>query len=366
MSLEPTPKPSDVIQAQIATYATERVPEGKTYIFDNLGKLATGRPEDISTIIEAGSGDTGTWTSTATTSATTEGYNSFLQSVGGSNYEPIQGRVELLRAYGRFAPAINELKTDLTNPDTQKEHPAFVGNGTNARAFTIHVDEKDYVVRIPTTDKISADSVDSHLAAAISSKGIPHVEQIVAASYEDGVTVAERIPGIQAGDLTKEDVEHITNKQLDDLADMLIAVNRHGLIIDPRPNNFLYDPEAGYGLVDLSSNKEAWKGAKAQSLSDAVGIAPTMIEQSGFFGDEKRNRAKDIDDYAQDVEMKKANLDVLERYRAIVESKLTGDDLAGALAKIDYRIEDARDYIALYSDPEYVAEDIAYWNGRKN
>lgn len=363
---ETTLKPPEVIQAQIATFAAERVEyfEDRKHIFNNLGSLALGAVNDITRITTSAefhndaNGDRTILPKGAERTATTgEDYVSFLRSVGGSQYEGIQGRAEMLTAYAEFAPIVDRLRGELADPTTRKEHPAYLSNGSNSTVFTISHGEKKYAVRVPDGDAIKPGEVDSHMAGAVLGKGLPHLEQIVAASYEDGVTVAEVLPGKEAGDLTVEDVEQVTDGQINDLVDTLVAANARGIEIDVKPSNFLYDPEAGYSIVDYHSSKKAGKNTQDQEVGVILGWASEVIINVGFY-EKEHNPDKTTDDYAHDLELHKANLGVLERYRAIVESKLKGEDQQKALAEVDLKAKGQHKTIENHLNPEWVAASL--------
>lgn len=365
---EVTPKSPEVIQAQIATFAAERVEhyQDSGHIFNNLGSLALGEAGDVTRVTAAteyhkgedGNNSLRIPEGTERTVATAAEYTDFLRSVGGSRYEAIQGRAEMLKEYGRFEPTITTLRTELADPAKRKEHPNFLGNGSNAMVFSITEGDKSYAVRVPKGKGISPGAIDRHLAGAVLGKGIPHLEQIVAASYKDGVTVAEVMPGKEVGHLTPDEIKDITDEQLGELVDTLVAASKHGIEIDPKPSNIFYDPKEGYGIVDYHSSKVARMSSADQDLGIIVGWMATGIDNAGFYG-KPYNSQKTTEDYAQDLEFKKANLEVLERYRSVVEAKLSGEEQQTALAEIDKHIASGKESVDNYSNPQWVAERIA-------
>ncbi|HSW37411.1 MAG TPA: hypothetical protein VLG37_03530 [Candidatus Saccharimonadales bacterium] len=364
-----TPKPPEVVQAQIAAFAAEGVEhyKDKGHILDNLGNLAVERAKDVTRVTDsdeyhkAENGErTPVPAGTERTAATASDYINFLRSVGGSKYEGIQGRAEMLRRYGAFAPTVERLRQESADPATRKEHPAYLGTGLNSNVFKILDGEKTYAVRIPKSKEVNASVVDSHLAGAVLGKGVPHLEQIVAASYEDGATVAEMMPGKEVEDLTIDEIKRITDNQLGELVDTLIAVSQRGIEIDPRPSNVLYDTEAGFGIVDYLSSKVAGKSTADQKLNIIVGWMAKNINIAGF--NHKGN-------FAQDMDFDKARLDVLKRYRNVVEVKLKGDEQQKALDKIDSEIKSTQEIIDNSSNAQWVAQRRAEdesWKRRRH
>lgn len=103
---EITPKQIEVVQAQIATFAAERVEhyEDSGHIFNNLGGLALGGVMDVSRVTssaeyhkgEDGNNSLRVPEGTERIVATAADYTDFLRSVGGSRYESIKGRAVTL------------------------------------------------------------------------------------------------------------------------------------------------------------------------------------------------------------------------------------------------------------------------------
>lgn len=360
-------KSPEIIQAQIATFIAEQVEHynDKAHLFNNLGSLALGEMGDITRVTTSAEylkGEDGNKSlrvpeGTERTVATAAEYTDFLRSVGGSRYEAIQCRAEMFKEYGRFEPTITTLRAELADPAKRKEHPNFLGNGSNAKVFSITEGDKSYAVRVPNGHGISPLEIDSHIAGAVLGKGIPHLEQIVAASYKDGVTVAEVMPGKEVGHLTPEEIKSITDEQLGELVDTLVAVSEHGIEIDPKPSNIFYDPKEGFGIVDYHSSKVAGKISADQNLGTIVGWMATGIDNAGFYGKPYKSE-KTTEEFAQDLEFKKADLEVLERYRNVVEAKLSGEAQQTALAEIDKHISSGKEVVDNYSNPQWVAERI--------
>ncbi len=366
-------KHPEVTQAQIAAFAAERVEdfEDRRHLFNNLGNLAIKGVEDVTRVTdrreyhrdESGKPlklEEGTERSVATAGD----YLKFLRSVGGARYESIQRRAEMLKSYGEFAPVINRLRTELEDPATRSKHPALIGGGSNAMAFSISHEGKEYAVRVPGGKAANPKAIDSHLAGAVLGKGIPHLEQIVAASYEDGVTVAEMMPGKEMGNLTVDEIKQITDHQLSELVDTLVTAHQKGIEIDPKPSNFFYDPEAGFGIVDFHSSKVAGKTTADQELGQVVGWASVPIDLAGRYG--KYNPDKTADDYANNLEIIKANLGVLQRYRVIVNNKLEGAERQKALEDIDSRMQSTQESVNNYSNPQWVSERINWEQERRS
>jgi hypothetical protein len=363
---EITPKSPELVQAQIAAFTAERVVhyEDRRHIFNTLGTIGLEGASVVtreSRMVEYHKDENGAQVrlpeGSVRTAATAEDYLSFLRSVGGSRYEGIKGRAELLTAYGKFSSDVNRLQEELADLTTRKQHPAFLGNGSNSMVFLISQEGKSYAVRVPMGEEKSASAIDSHLGGAVLSKGIPGLERIVAASYENGVTVAEVMPGKEMGSLTVEDIQNISDEQLGELVDTLVAVHDRGIGIDPKPSNLLYDREAGFGIVDYHSSKVAGKRSTDQTLGAVTGWMATSITNAGFYGKPYvANKTAEV--YAHELDCYAASLDVLKRYRTVVAQKLEGEDSKEALEFLDKAILSSQEVVDDYSDPAWVTEQI--------
>ncbi len=354
-----TPKSPELLKAQVAAFAAEKV-EGfndNKHILNNLDGLISDNPDVVTRVTQSpeyqkdqASNTVRVPENTEMTVTTAKEYKDFLRAAGGSKYEAIQGRADILTQYEeQFKPTVKVLRKELQDMTAPKEHPAFMGSGSNSSVFRITHNNNDYAVRIPNGKRVKPSDIDRHLAGAVLGRGIPHLEQIIAASYEDGITVAEIMPGKEMDKtMTIKDVQAISNEHLAVLVDTLIAVNARGIEIDPKPSNFFYDSESGFGIVDYKSSKVVSKNSADQSLGVIIGWMATPIMNAGFYG-----RSGGIS--TSDVKNLTANLDVCKRFRDIVDGKLTGQDRETALEKINKEIESYQETINRYSNPEYIA-----------
>jgi hypothetical protein len=334
-------KPPEIIQAQIATFAAETIKDcsDRTHIFNNIGMLALGHLCDVVRETESlewricESGDCIILPKgTQITVATADGYLAYLRSIGGSKHEAIQDRANILKAYTQFSTQIEKLKADINDSTTRKEHPAFLGSGSISSVYLLESKGINYAARIPKDGSINPRTIDDHIGGAILGRGVPHLEQIIAASYEEGVTIAEIMPGKEIGELTIDDIHQITNAQLAELVDTLIAVNERGITIDPNPSNILYDLNAGFGIVDYFSSKVASRSFATQYLGMITGWIADDILKVGVWN---KRHVESVDDYARELDIRNADLEILERYRLVVEEKLRGKDLEFAIKQID-------------------------------
>lgn len=365
------PKSPELIQAQIASFAAETVEraEAKQHIFNNIGKLAAGETVNLAYTTKTNKelyDENGKYLldedgapamiprGTELTAATKDEYAQYLRSVGGSRHEAITTRTNLLEQYAQFEPDITRLAGELASTENEKDHPAYLGSGSNTAAFRIDHEGKQYAVRICTGAMAGgAMGVDGRAIVTARAKGVPHLEQVVAMSYDNSAIVTELMPGRELGkDTPIESMQQVTDEQLFDFVDTVIAANKRGIDIDPKPTNIFYDSEEGFGIIDLNP------ASSKTELGNTVGDMATSLSNTGFYGRGVRSNTTH-EGYARDLEWNKVHLDLVTRYRAAVLDKLDGVDLDNALEMIDKNIEYARSEIEQLSNPDEVAVRVA-------
>ncbi len=368
------PKDPNLLKAQVATFTAERVKEysDRRHIFENIGMLAAGPPKDVkrtvetteyrnedgqSVVLEKG---------TEIEAASAQNYLDFMHEVRGSANPRIKERQNILSAYKRFAPIVKALKKELKDPGNRKSHIAFLGNGSNATAFTIRLAEQDYVVRVPNGTEAKPESVDSHIAGSIHAIGIPRIEHIVAASYEDGVTIAERIPGKQIGQLSPQEIDAISTEQLSDLANTILAGHKAGVEFDAKPSNIIYDADAGFGIVDIHSSLQASKTSDDQDPAEILSCIPTWIYNMGNYGNHKKNyHDKTAKDLKFDLVKAQANLNLMNRFSQALAEIIPSKYQHRVRDRLQVNIESVSSHVNNLSDPEWVSNTLKEYRKMK-
>lgn len=341
-------KSPEELKAQVAAFAHEEIEDyrDRADLLARVDDISAGQFENITRnteSVEYHNDESGnsvrTPIGTERTVATKQEYIDFLRRVGGSKSDIIRNRTDMITAYGLFESHVDSLIKDIEGAEDTREHSSFLGNGSNSRVFSMDFSGRKYAVR-----KIrSAEAVNSHLAGAVLGKGISHLEQIIAASFEKGVTIAEIMPGSQFGNLSLEEIRQINDGQLEELLDTIIIANKRGIKFDQKPSNYLYDSKLGFGIVDMTSGE--------QDIASAIHVSFTNMGIYGRWGS-----CKTVEEYAKQLEFHQANIDVLKRYRAVVSKKLDGAVLETALIGINRDIDAVQNSIDEYSDPLWVAE----------
>lgn len=259
-------KSPDLLQAQVAAFTSERIKNEDDFrlVMKSVAAIALG-DSDAETRT-AGRDEVG-WTAdrvftedpdgTERTIVRSDDYVSYLRSKDGASHETISGRADILAAYENFTPIVAALKTELDESTEPAQYRSdYIGSGSRSKVFRITDGDKQYAARIPNDAGHSANLIDDHVEGAVMGKNIPHLEQIVAASYENGVTIAEILPGFAMGKLTLDEVDGISDEQLSELLDTLRIATLRGVSFDFHESNVLYDPQMGFSLLDYVSSRK--------------------------------------------------------------------------------------------------------------
>lgn len=312
------PKSQETLIAQYAAYTAETIKDEKKrqemlrILGDCAKELSNGMCED-------------------------DAYHIYLREKGGSRAASVSRREEMLTRYKEFQPYVEQLRVELSEMDDASKHPCLLGAGVHSMAFLISHNGKDYAVRIPKdtprNTSLKEVIIDNHVAGAVLGNDVPNIETIVAASYSDGVTVAEVVSGKEMNySMTVSDMEGITSEQIEEFVQTIINLNKAGVEIDQRPTNVLYDSINGFGVVDYNSSKVVSKFLPDQNLGTAVGLMATAMMSAGSYGNYRPARTRE--EYEEDAQIMTCNQRLLKEYRKAVEKLLEGEDLKVALSYI--------------------------------
>jgi hypothetical protein len=363
MTTEQLTRPFDeqhLEKARIAAFAVERLTDhgDQRHIYRQLGKAGLDLGSVFKWPVEDEKEDT-SGADTECTIATARDYEDFLSTR--MDHDSIVVRAELLQNYDRFRSEVHRVNTEVAAAGRPKDHPNHLGKGTNADVITINVDGKQYAVRIMFNAPEKVRVADGYVGGALLAKGHPRFEQLAAISYEDGVTVGEILPGKKMGALSPEEYTAITDAQLDNFVDDLFFAHEKGIMLDPKPDNFHYDPEIGICMLDLDSISTLPSYQEPLTIGEIAGQMAGMIENSGFYskhGHDKIFHMK-TEDYAREAVEMGARLEVLRRYRNSVVRKLDTPEREIALEDIDRVIDAANERFVDYTNPEWVQATIA-------
>jgi hypothetical protein len=287
-------------------------------------------------------------------------YLNFLRSGRGTRQETIRKRTELQNAYDTdFKPTVDQLKQSLEGFDDKQQHEAFIGAGTQANVFVVPKDGKEYVVRALKYEVSDKVLIDRYIAGTLNVQGNPHFEHIVAASYDDEVTVAERMPGKRLGDITSEEITQVSDDHLRELINTLKVAQDNNIKLDTIPANYMYDKNTGFGLIDLDSTN--FKGVYGgQELGDKIALTSQVL--LGMGEDMHKYTLMDTDkiEYYQEMATyKEAQIGVLRRFSSMIEqADMPEKDRSRALDKVNQEIDYLQQQLRDFTDPERVNEQV--------
>jgi hypothetical protein len=310
-----TEKPPEVSQAQTAAYIaqSEMAPQYKRWLLaERLGKDAlplegeditvTTQPEKYFT--NRDSDGQPIPVGTELTVATKTDYANFLREKGGMRNEEVTGRAELLAAYADFAPSIDALLQEISGLEKPEDHPNHLGGGVASRAYTLQHEGKEYVAIVPRFAESALVNMDSRMVGTIRGKTTPQLEKMAAASYDTGITISERMPGKPIGKLSLEDIAAIKPEHVAAFAATLQAAAAKGVSIDfvADGGNFLYDPEAGFGIIDIGALSSPANMEYLTNKALEVPLQLGMLDTSPYDSTKRSIRARAVDAIQQQLE----------------------------------------------------------------
>jgi len=125
-------------------------------------------------------------------------------------------------------------------------------------------------------------------------------------------------------------------------------------------SNIFYDTQKGFGIIDYNAEDLKLPRESHRILASIASTLSGAGHDTPLNGTVDRNTIT-VDDYAYELEVYKANLGLLRRYRALIVDRPVSEGSGNALIKIDLRIQYLEEQIADYSNPAWVTESIAYY-----
>lgn len=173
--------------------------------------------------------------------------------------EEIQFRKENAERFKeKFQPAIKALKEKMETGGAKEQ---YLGSGSNGDAYRIEVDGKEYAAKFSRMLM----QANFELKPLLRAKGIEHTAQLAAYSFEDGVVIMELLPGTDVTNFTPENAPEYSDEDIIQLIKTVQELDRNGIVIDPKPSNFLYDEKEGFSVLDFHL-----KSGGSYSLADSI------------------------------------------------------------------------------------------------
>lgn len=212
----------------------------------------------------------------------------------------------------KFQSVVAELKAK-TAQGNFKELPEYLGSGGNGSAFRIEVDGKTYAAKFSR----NITQANFEIKPLIRAKDIPHTSQLVGYSFEDGVVIMELLPGTDVTNFTPEEAPEYPDKHIVQLIDTVRDLDAKGLVIDPNPSNFMYDPEQGFSILDYHLKHGGGRYGLPQEIIDLKdGLTARKFETLDSGAPDYEEAAK-----AQSIERNKIFLSMMIRFLGILKEK---------------------------------------------
>lgn len=171
-------------------------------------------------------------------------YLDFVKSPEGR--AEVKQRLKYLEAYNeKFAEPVSALKAKISRAEDRKALPEYLGSGSNGDAYRVAVDGVAYAVKVHRhTSVLFFDEL-------VQAEGIDNVVSLVAFSPEENVTVMPLIEGTEITKYPERILPQFQRDHVKALIETIIQLEQRGLAIDPKPSNFIYDPEVGFKVLDF-------------------------------------------------------------------------------------------------------------------
>lgn len=178
---------------------------------------------------------------------------------GNTELEQVSERAGNARFYEKkFEPKVRRLKSQLEETDP-KTIPGYLGRGGNGFAFGMEVDGQTYAVKFGRVGQMNFE-----LKPLRKGRGVSNLSQLVTYSFEDAATVMELLPGRNVTEYDSSTRPQYSDAELEGLVGTIDRMHKHGLVSDPKASNFMYDPKAGFSVLDYHINEHG------HSVADSV------------------------------------------------------------------------------------------------
>lgn len=212
----------------------------------------------------------------------------------------------------KFQPIIAELKSKISRGNF-KELPEYLGAGSNGSAFRIEVDGKVYAAKFSR----NVTQANFEIKPLIRAKGIPRASQLVSYSFEDGVVVMELLSGTDVTNFTPDEAPEYSDEHIIQLIDTVIELDAQGLVVDPKPSNFIYDEKQGFSVLDYHLKHAGGRYGLPQEIMDLrFGLTARKFESLDY-------KAADYEEkeQSQRIEKYKIYLPMMVRFLGILKNK---------------------------------------------
>lgn len=211
----------------------------------------------------------------------------------------------------KFQSVILELNNKIALGNF-KELPEYLGSGSNGSAFRIEVDGKVYAAKYSR----NLTQANFEIKPLIRAKGIPHTSQLVAYSLEDNVVIMNLLSGTDVTNIPPDKVLEYTDEDIIQLIDTVIELDVKGLVIDPKPSNFMYDEKQGFSVLDYHIKHGYGYELPQQIIDLKLALTARKFARLDYKAADYKEQAE-----AQAIEHYKIFLPTIIRFLGILKNK---------------------------------------------
>jgi hypothetical protein len=224
--------------------------------------------------------------------------------------EEIQFRKENAeRLKEKFEPAIKTLKEKI-KADGAKEQ--YLGSGSNGDAYRIEVDGREYAAKFSR----SLTQANFEIKPLLRADGIEHAAQLAAYSFEHKVVIMELLPGTDVTNFSPENAPEYSDEDIAQLIETVQELDRNGLVIDPKPSNFLYDEKEGFSVLDFHLKEGDHYSLADSIMSLRIALTERKWPRLDYKADDYQEKSAE-----QSIERNKVYLPMMVRFLTILRDK---------------------------------------------
>lgn len=158
----------------------------------------------------------------------------------------------LPKSYEDFKPTVDDIKSGSIEV-------TYLGGGSESQVFKALIDNTLYAVKFANPYTVldrrrnTARATQRKIDAGVRGLDVDGLEQIQAASTDDGVAIYNLVKGTTIRSMTVDDLSQITEKQIQSLCETIKTAAAAGIEFDPwnqDGTNVLYSPDTGFVLID--------------------------------------------------------------------------------------------------------------------
>ena len=246
-------------------------------------------------------------------------YISFLRRGGKELSRTTDFVAKMYQAYGEFRPVVQDLIGSIDEYNDPKDHTAFLGEGTNANAFTFDYKGRTLVARVPRGDAVGNGLAYDDAVTFEQGNDIPNLQHLVAAAPDRGIIITELLPGKNLTDMTYEELLAVPKEHLAELVELGFKMHDHGLGTDPKSSNYMYDPIHGFSLLDYgrldnpnAEPRDKYLSALSTIRSVVDGKASTFAYNEDEPYDSDHNQAYSLEVSLNGMRLQQRLLEVLQ------------------------------------------------------